>query len=132
MKKIYTLLFLMLSTSVAAWAQSIKRDTGIINNAEYEIQIPANWNKKLVMYAHGLMPLLREVGATRIVPRFVVITKAKKSVVQVFQPTATRDDAARLKLTVGETWSAIQSGVFPRRESWACTQCPYRRRCLGC
>lgn len=53
MKKIYTLLFLMLSASVAAWAQSIKRDTGIINNAEYEIQIPANWNKKLVMYAHG-------------------------------------------------------------------------------
>ncbi len=34
-------------------AQTAKRDTGILNNAAFEIQIPANWNKKLVMYAHG-------------------------------------------------------------------------------
>ena len=86
---------------------------------------------QLVLYAHGLMPLLRELGATRIVPRFVAVTKAKKPVVQVLQPIATQDDAARLKQTVSETWSAIQNGVFHRRESWACTQCPYRRHCLG-
>jgi hypothetical protein len=86
---------------------------------------------QLVLYAFGLMPLLRELGAVRIIPKFVVITKGKKSVVQVLQPTATQGDATRLKQAVGETWSAIQSGVFCRRESWACSQCPFRQRCLG-
>ena len=51
MKKVFTL-FLLLS-SLSVFAQTAKRDTGILNNAAYEIQIPANWNKKLVMYAHG-------------------------------------------------------------------------------
>ena len=86
---------------------------------------------QLILYAHGLLPLLRELGATRIVPRFVAVTKAKKPVVQVLQPVATQDDVARLKQTVAETWDAIQNGVFHRRESWACSQCPYRRHCLG-
>jgi RecB family exonuclease len=86
---------------------------------------------QLVLYAHGLMPILRELGATRIVPRFVTVTKAKKPVVQVLQPTATQADVTRLKQTVAETWNAIQSDVFPRYESWACAQCPYQRRCLG-
>ena len=86
---------------------------------------------QLILYAHGLLPLLRELGATRIVPRFVAVTKAKKPVVQVLQPVATQDDVVRLKQTVAETWSAIQTGVFPRRESWACAHCPFRRHCLG-
>lgn len=86
---------------------------------------------QLILYAHGLMPLLRELGAKRVVPRFVAVTKAKKPVVQVMQPTASQDDVARLKQTVSETWGAIQAGVFPRRESWACAHCPYRGRCLG-
>jgi pimeloyl-ACP methyl ester carboxylesterase len=34
-------------------SQAAKRDTGTLNGALYEIQMPANWNKKLVMYAHG-------------------------------------------------------------------------------
>ena len=84
---------------------------------------------QLILYAHGLLPLLRELGATRIVPRFVAVTKAKKPVVQVLQPVATQDDAARLKQTISETWTAIQTGVFARRESWACSQCPFQKRC---
>jgi pimeloyl-ACP methyl ester carboxylesterase len=51
MKKLTTLLSLFLSFSL--FAQTAKRDTGILKGAAYEIQIPANWNKKLVMYAHG-------------------------------------------------------------------------------
>lgn len=86
---------------------------------------------QLILYAHGLMPLLRELGAKKVVPRFVAVTKGKYPVVQILQPTATQNDVARLKQTVSETWSAIQSGVFPRRESWACGHCPYRRHCLG-
>ena len=35
------------------FCQTAKRDTGILNGAAYEITIPANWNKKLVMYAHA-------------------------------------------------------------------------------
>jgi pimeloyl-ACP methyl ester carboxylesterase len=51
MKNISTLFLLFLSFSL--FSQTAKRDTGIINGAAYEIQIPANWNKKLVLYAHG-------------------------------------------------------------------------------
>lgn len=48
------LLFFLLNSNV--YSQSAKRDTGILNGAAYEIQIPENWNKKLVMYAHGYEP----------------------------------------------------------------------------
>jgi pimeloyl-ACP methyl ester carboxylesterase len=51
MKKLTTLLLLLIAFS--AFAQTAKRDTGILKDAAYEIQIPANWNKKLVLYAHG-------------------------------------------------------------------------------
>ena len=87
---------------------------------------------QLVLYATSLLPLMRELGATRIVTKFVVVTKAKKPIVQVLQPHATQGDVVRLKEFISESWSAIQSGVFPRRESWACGQCPFRTRCLGC
>lgn len=85
---------------------------------------------QLVLYANGLMPLLRELGAKRIVPRFVVVTKAKKPAVQVLEPAASQSDVTRLKEQVANTWLAIQAGVFVKRESWACMQCPYRKRCL--
>ena len=51
MKNITTLFLLFLTLSL--FSQTAKRDTGIINGAAYEIQIPTNWNKKLVLYAHG-------------------------------------------------------------------------------
>ena len=99
----------------------------------------ARWNDakiieglpQLVLYAHGLMPLLRELGATRIVPRFVAVTKAKKPAVQVLEPTATQADVTRLKQSVAETWNGIKNGVFHRQESWACAHCPYKGHCFG-
>ena len=51
MKRFITLFLLFLSISL--FSQTAQRDTGILDGAAYEIQIPANWNKKLVMYAHG-------------------------------------------------------------------------------
>ncbi len=51
MKNSIVLFLLLLSFSL--FSQTAKRDTGRLNGAAYEIQIPANWNKKLVMYAHG-------------------------------------------------------------------------------
>lgn len=86
---------------------------------------------QLILYANGLLPLVKELGAKRIVPRFVVVTKAKKPVVQVIEPKATQEDVSRLKDQVAATWSAIQAGIFVKRESWACTQCPFQKRCLG-
>jgi len=86
---------------------------------------------QLVLYATGLLPLMRELGATRIVTKFVVVTKAVNPKVQVLQPQASQDDVVRLKQTITETWSAIQTGLFVKRESWACAQCPYKNRCLG-
>ncbi len=86
---------------------------------------------QLVLYATGLLPLMRELGATRIVTKFVVVTKAKKPVVQVLQPQCSQADVVRLKEQVAETWTAIQTGLFVKRESWACAQCPFKSRCLG-
>src|SRR5205823_11250631 len=86
---------------------------------------------QLVMYSVGLVPLLRELGAKRLVPRFCVVTKAKTPMVDTFDPKASQYDVDRLKRQVADTWEAIQKGVFTQRESWACAQCPYRGRCLG-
>jgi len=86
---------------------------------------------QLILYATSLVPLMKELGAKRIVPKFVVVTKAKAPVVQVLDPKASQDDVERLKATISETWMAINAGIFVKRESWACGQCPYRSRCLG-
>lgn len=47
------ILFVLLFLSVSLFSQPLKLDTGILNDAAYEIQIPEKWNKKLVLYAHG-------------------------------------------------------------------------------
>ena len=86
---------------------------------------------QLVLYAQGLMPVLRALGAKRIVPQFVVLTKAKTPVIQTLSPTATQDDVNRLKRQVGEVWHGIRQGVFVQRTGWQCSQCPYKKRCLG-
>lgn len=86
---------------------------------------------QLVLYATGLLPLMRELGAKRIITKFVVVTKGVNPKVQVLQPQASQDDVVRLKQTITDTWSAIQTGLFVKRESWACAQCPFKGRCLG-
>lgn len=86
---------------------------------------------QLVLYANGLMPLLRDLGAKRIVPRFVVVSKAKTPLIQTLQPQASQDDVDRLKRQVAEVWEGIQKHPFMQRTSWQCAQCPYKRRCLG-
>ncbi|HEY3319184.1 MAG TPA: PD-(D/E)XK nuclease family protein [Planctomycetota bacterium] len=86
---------------------------------------------QLVLYSVGLVPLLRELGAKRIVPQFTVVTKAKSPAVQVLEPKASQADVDRLKRMVGETWDAVQKEVFVQREGWQCAQCPFKARCLG-
>jgi len=86
---------------------------------------------QLVLYSAAATKMVRELGLERIVPRFVVLTKAKTPVVQVLEPKATQDDVARLKDLVRETSDAINKEVFPRREGWQCAQCPFAGRCLG-
>ncbi|MCZ7645680.1 MAG: PD-(D/E)XK nuclease family protein [Planctomycetota bacterium] len=86
---------------------------------------------QLVVYAHALMPLLREIGATRIRPRFLIVTKAKAPVVQVLEPKADQRDVQRLREQLGEVWKGIQANVFPAREGWWCAACPFRVACQG-
>lgn len=86
---------------------------------------------QLIVYAHAALPILRALGARRIRPRFVVLTKAKAPAVQVLEPEAGPGDVARLKDLVSETWHAIQARAYPRREGWACAGCEFRVRCLG-
>jgi pimeloyl-ACP methyl ester carboxylesterase len=50
---IFFTLFTLVFCGNTLSSQTAKRDTGTLNGALYEIKIPANWNKKLVMYAHG-------------------------------------------------------------------------------
>ena len=87
--------------------------------------------QQLVLYAIGLLPLMRELGANKIITKFIVITKAKKPVVQVLQPQCSQQDVVNLKQTVSETWSAIQTGLFVKREGWQCSMCPFKKMCLG-
>jgi pimeloyl-ACP methyl ester carboxylesterase len=51
--RLFLLCCIFLNLTSTGFSQTAKRDTGILNDAAYEITIPANWNKKLVMYAHG-------------------------------------------------------------------------------
>jgi hypothetical protein len=97
------------------------------------------WNEEKVrehrpqlrLYALGCRGLLRELGAQRVVLRFVVVTKGKHPKVQVLEPKATQEDVARLKRLVADVWSAVQAGIFVQREGWPCGQCPFKARCLG-
>lgn len=86
---------------------------------------------QLVVYSYALLPMLKALEVSRVVPRFVVLTKAKTVKIQVLEPKASQTDAARFKDSVAETWAAVQAGIFPRRESWACSSCPFRTACLG-
>lgn len=53
MKNLLFFSFLTVICFTSLIGQTIKRDTGFLNGAAYEILMPDNWNKKLVMYAHG-------------------------------------------------------------------------------
>jgi RecB family exonuclease len=87
---------------------------------------------QLIIYAMAAMPLVPALDVKRIVPRFVIITKAKNPVVQVISPQASNADVAKLREFVSETWASIAGGTnYPRHESWQCKQCPYAKRCLG-
>lgn len=87
---------------------------------------------QLVLYAIALATIRKELNATRIVPRFIVVTKGKAPVVQVIEPAVTQDDVVRARQLVSDAWQSISAGGgFMRREGWQCKQCPYRLRCLG-
>ena len=72
MKKIKLLILAMLCSAVTVFSQTAMRDTGIINNAAYEIKIPAQWNKKLVMFAHGYEALGSPRNSSNPEPRIQV------------------------------------------------------------
>ena len=87
---------------------------------------------QLVLYAHAVLGQVEDLGATRVVLRFVVVTKAKNPVVQVLAPAVGREDVVRVKQLVADCWDAISTSTgFHRREGWQCKQCPFRKRCLG-
>ena len=66
MKNITRLCALFLLLSNAAFSQkTTTRDTGTLNGAAYEITVPTNWNKKLVMYAHGYESTLLPKGIVK-------------------------------------------------------------------
>ena len=86
---------------------------------------------QLVLYSLGVLPLVKEFGAARIVPQFAVVTKAKTAAVQILKPAACSDDVTRLKRQIFETWEGIRKHVFVQRTGWPCSQCPFQKRCLG-
>ncbi len=46
-------ILLTLLVSFSLFGQIEKKDVGVLKGGTYQILIPTNWNKKLVMYAHG-------------------------------------------------------------------------------
>lgn len=84
---------------------------------------------QLITYCHAAMPLLRELGAKRIVPQLIIITKAKSPKVQYIQPQASQEDVERLKEMASEIWKAIQSENWTPRPSWICKSCSFRDAC---
>ncbi len=99
----------------------------------------SSWNEakarentpQLIAYSIAALPLMLALGAKRIVPRFIVVTKGKRPQVQEIDVHASRNDVDGFKDSVRETWKAIQSGVFLKREGWQCASCPFRDRCKG-
>ncbi len=110
-----TLIVSDLKTSASRWSE-----------AKTQESLP-----QVILYGHGLMPMLRATGAKKLAARFVVVTKAKAPAVQVLQPKPTKSDVDRLKEQVADIWKAIKAGGYYRIEGWACKSCSYRRRCLG-
>lgn len=54
MKRIYFTFYFLFFLIIFCHAQTMaKIDTGSINGADYKIAFPANWTKKLILYAHG-------------------------------------------------------------------------------
>lgn len=53
MKRLFVVVTLICLFTVAAVAQEAKVETGNINGAAFRIEMPATWNKGLVMYCHG-------------------------------------------------------------------------------
>ena len=53
MKHPLIIFLLLLCCTFTAFAQTSKIETGEINGAPFRIEVPANWNKGLVMYCHG-------------------------------------------------------------------------------
>lgn len=93
-------------------------------------KIEANLGQ-VVLYAHAIMPIVREFKARRVVTKFIVLPKLKTAKVQVLTPRPEQSDVVRLKETAADVWHGIKSNVFPRTESWACKTCPFRMACLG-
>ena len=89
---------------------------------------------QVIAYSMAAAGIARQLGL-RIVPEFVVVTKAKSPKVQVLTPSASQEDVARLRNLVADVWKGIQSGTFPARIGWQCKGCAYRDRCkkeTGC
>ncbi|MEI6235789.1 MAG: PD-(D/E)XK nuclease family protein [Planctomycetota bacterium] len=84
---------------------------------------------QLMIYAYAARPLLKELGADRLVPRFVILSKLKTTTIQIVEPTATQADAQRVKDQFLEVYSAIRAGIFVPRTGWHCSQCPFKSRC---
>ena len=53
MKRVFVVVALIGLLAVAAVAQETKVENGTINGAAFRIEMPATWNKGLVMYCHG-------------------------------------------------------------------------------
>ena len=98
-----------------------------------------SWNEEktraslgqVVLYAHAIMPMVREFKIRKVVTQFVVLPKLKKASVQVLTPRPDQSDVVRLKETVADVWQGVNAGIFPRIESWACKGCPFRDACSG-
>ena len=84
---------------------------------------------QLLLYGQTVRSMSRHLDLP-VRASFVVITKARKPVVQVLEVPADQSRLAATKRGVHQVWEAITAGNFyPSPSPMNCTSCPFRSRC---
>jgi putative RecB family exonuclease len=83
-----------------------------------------------LLYAELVQPLARALGCRTVEIIWIVITKAKRPVVERHTLKPEPKQIARTKAVVRRVWNAIRGGhFFPSPSAMNCASCPYRKPC---
>lgn len=81
------------------------------------------------VYAYALRELGLIGPEEELLVRYDVLVKGKRPAFEQLYVTSSLSDQRRFLELCRDVERAVESGVFYRREGWACQNCPYRRTC---
>jgi hypothetical protein len=83
-----------------------------------------------LLYADLVAPLAEALGNRAVEVEWVVITKAKKPVVERHSLTPEQSQIARVRASVRQVWRAIaERHFYPAPSSMSCAGCPFSTAC---